>query len=238
MAVQVLQNFRWAAREVLPALCTLGLTWRVLRRPEVIACLLRTIACAVAVAAGPSLGWILWWEEREDKKNPNKPKKTKGKRGCCPRAGSRGGGTAVRHERCQIPSWQWNVSVVWGAKSSQWKAASLASVCLGPKDRENGVGRIKKKKEFQTHTQKQWRNQQLWRRLWIPSWGLHASWSWQWRIWEIKVPKGEALRGPVATETWVPKLPQQKRLFVSKGPGWIITESTRATTGVHTSMEH
>lgn len=29
---------------------------------------------------------------------------------------------------------------------------------------------------------------------------------------------GEALRGPVATETWVQKLPQQKRLFFTKGP--------------------
>lgn len=50
MAVRVLQNLWWAC-EVLPALCTPGLMWRVLRRPEVIACLLWTIVCAVAVAA-------------------------------------------------------------------------------------------------------------------------------------------------------------------------------------------
>lgn len=79
-------------------------------------------------------------EEGGEKKNP---KKTNGNWRCRPRAGSRGGGTAVRHERRQIPSWQWNVSVVWGAKCSQWKVVSLTSVCLGPKDRGNGVGRIK-----------------------------------------------------------------------------------------------
>lgn len=90
---------------------------------EVIACLLRTIPCAVAVGLDARLGSLVGGEGGKKPKEEKKktPKRTNGKRWRRPHAGSRGGGTAMRHERCQVPSWQWNVSVVWGAKSSQWK---------------------------------------------------------------------------------------------------------------------
>lgn len=133
--VRVLLNFRCACK-VLPALCMLGLAWRVLRGY----CLSAVDDClyCCCAAAHRSVGFF---GGRRGRKQTNK--QTTETVMMSSYWQQRGGGTAVRHGWCQIPSWQWNVSVVRGAKSSQWKVVSLVSVCLGPKDRGNEVGRVK-----------------------------------------------------------------------------------------------
>lgn len=129
--VLVLQNFRWACK-VLPVLCALGLISRIFRGyclSVVDDCLY--CCCAAAHRSVGLFGGRIWRKQTQEKKQQKLW-------WCRPTDIGKGGVTAVRHKWCQIPSWQWNVSVVWGAQSSQWKVVCLTSVCLGPKDGGNG----------------------------------------------------------------------------------------------------
>lgn len=117
-----------------------GWTCRVLRRPEVIACLSRTIPCAVAVGLDARLGSLVGGEggRKQKREKKNNPKRTNGNRWRRPHAGSRGGGTAMPGPLLTVECF----SSLRSQKFSM-EVVSLTSVCLGPKDRGNGVGRIK-----------------------------------------------------------------------------------------------
>lgn len=130
--VQVLQNFRWACK-VLPALCAPGLNSHIFRgyclsvADNCLYCCCAAAHCSVGLFGG-----------RIRRKETQEKKTTETVTMSSYWQWGGGVGTAVRHKWCQIPFWQWNVSVVWGAQISQWKVVGLTSVCLGPKDGGNG----------------------------------------------------------------------------------------------------